>query len=51
VHLAQTLPVLILYWTVDPHLDGDIQFYPDVYQRDAPILAALDAPFRPARRP
>jgi murein L,D-transpeptidase YcbB/YkuD len=47
INLRQPLPVLILYWTVDPHVSGDIRFHADVYRRDAPLLRALDAPFVP----
>lgn len=42
VNLEQSLPVMILYWTVDPDLAGNVRFYKDVYGRDAAILAALD---------
>jgi murein L,D-transpeptidase YcbB/YkuD len=33
----------VLYWTAaaDPH--GEVRFYRDTYERDAPILAALDS--------
>lgn len=42
ISLRRPLPVVLLYWTVDPHPDGDVIFYPDVYDRDAAILKALD---------
>lgn len=45
VHLAEPLPVLLLYWTADIGADGESHFYKDVYDRDQKILAALDAPF------
>lgn len=45
VRLKQSLPVLLLYWTVDPHLSGDVRFYQDIYGRDAAIIEALDSPF------
>lgn len=48
VNLTRPLPVMILYWTVDPNFDGTARFYHDVYGRDARLLAALDAPFKPA---
>ena len=44
VNLAQPIPVLILYWTAQPTPDGQVLFRNDVYGRDPPTLAALDAP-------
>ncbi len=48
VALTSPLPVLLLYWTVDPSPVGGTAFYKDVYGRDARLLKALDAGFRPA---
>ena len=45
VHLAEKLPVLFLYWTVDRSPNGGVQFYDDIYERDGPVLEALNAPF------
>jgi len=45
VNLARPVPVLILYWTAQPRPDGQVIFRNDVYGRDAPTLAALNAPF------
>ncbi len=45
VHLAEPLPVLLLYWTADIGPNGEQHFYKDVYERDERILAALNAPF------
>ena len=45
VNLGRPVPVLILYWTAQPRSDGQVIFRNDVYGRDAPTLAALDAPF------
>jgi murein L,D-transpeptidase YcbB/YkuD len=45
VHLAEPLPVLLLYWTADIGPNGERHFYKDVYERDQKVLAALDAPF------
>ncbi|MEQ9641168.1 MAG: L,D-transpeptidase family protein [Alphaproteobacteria bacterium] len=45
INLSRPLPVVLLYWTVDPHPSGDVYFYPDVYERDGAILKALDAPY------
>ena len=44
VNLAQPIPVLILYWTAQPTPDGQVLFRNDVYGRDPPTLAGLDAP-------
>ena len=49
VNLARPVPVLILYWTAQPRPDGQVIFRNDIYGRDAPTLAALDAPFRAPR--
>ena len=49
VNLAQPVPVLILYWTAQPRADGYVMFRNDVYGRDPPTLAALDAPYVPQR--
>jgi L,D-transpeptidase YcbB len=46
VNLSKPLPVLILYWTVDPNFDGGTRFFEDIYGRDARLLQALDAPFQ-----
>jgi murein L,D-transpeptidase YcbB/YkuD len=45
VHLAEPLPVLLLYLTTDIGPNGEQHFYKDIYERDERILAALDAPF------
>jgi murein L,D-transpeptidase YcbB/YkuD len=45
IRLKQPLPVLLLYWTVDPDTSGDVRFYRDIYQRDAAVLKALDDGF------
>lgn len=44
VNLPQPITVLALYGTAVPEA-GRIHFAPDVYQRDARLLAALNAPF------
>jgi murein L,D-transpeptidase YcbB/YkuD len=43
------VPVLILYWTAQPRPDGQVIFRNDVYGRDKPTLAALNAPFTAPR--
>ncbi len=45
VLIERPLPVLLLYWTVDPDLSGAIRFYPDVYGRDAALAEAFAEPF------
>lgn len=50
VNLPKPLPVLLLYWTVDPQFDGTAYFYQDVYGRDVRLLKALNSEFAPARR-
>ena len=45
VFLSRPIPVLLLYWTAQASPDGTVSFFRDVYERDAAILKALDAPF------
>jgi len=45
VHLSRKLPVLLLYWTVDPDPTGNVRFYTDVYDRDKGVLQALDTSY------
>jgi murein L,D-transpeptidase YcbB/YkuD len=44
VRLPKPLPILILYWTASVDQEGHARFLPDIYRRDARVLAALDAP-------
>ena len=47
VYLKDPLPVLVLYWTVNPITEkGSPEFLADVYDRDDDVLRALEAPFR-----
>jgi murein L,D-transpeptidase YcbB/YkuD len=46
IPVRRTVPVLLLYFTVTAAPDGQVQFRPDLYDRDAPIVAALARPFR-----
>jgi murein L,D-transpeptidase YcbB/YkuD len=46
VNLKTPLPVLILYWTAQPRLDGQVIFRNDIYGRDPPTLAALNRGYR-----
>ncbi len=45
VHVSRKLPVLLLYWTVDPDPTGNVRFYTDVYDRDKGVLQALDTSY------
>jgi murein L,D-transpeptidase YcbB/YkuD len=51
VRLPKAVPVLLIYWTVDEDLQGRIVFKRDPYDRDPPLAAALDQPFRFGSRP
>lgn len=46
IALPKPLPVLILYWTVDPAPENGTAFYTDIYGRDARLIKALDQPFK-----
>jgi murein L,D-transpeptidase YcbB/YkuD len=43
IRLARPVPVFVLYWTASVDLHGDLHFYGDAYDRDAGVLAELDA--------
>lgn len=44
VFLKQPLPVLIVYWTVSVGASGELRFARDVYNLDAVVRRALNAP-------
>jgi murein L,D-transpeptidase YcbB/YkuD len=44
IELAAPAPVYVLYITAAPGADGSITYADDIYDRDEPIVAALDAP-------
>jgi murein L,D-transpeptidase YcbB/YkuD len=46
VNLENPITVMLLYWTAEADEDGTVFFRKDVYNRDAPIIKGLDAPFR-----
>ncbi|WP_374407932.1 L,D-transpeptidase family protein [Pelagerythrobacter sp.] len=39
-----TMPVYITYFTMGTDIEGEMRTFKDIYGRDAPVLAALDAP-------
>ena len=42
--MAQQWPVYITYFTYGVDVNGELRKFSDIYDRDAPVLAALDAP-------
>lgn len=46
VPLKQPMPVYVTYFTMGQNVDGQMTAYPDIYERDAPVLAS----FRSARQ-
>ena len=44
VPVERTMPVYITYFTYGVDVDGNLRSFEDIYGRDAPVLAALDAP-------
>jgi murein L,D-transpeptidase YcbB/YkuD len=44
VPVVKTMPVYITYFTMGRDIDGNLRTFTDIYGRDAPVLAALDAP-------
>lgn len=43
IPLPKPVPVFVLYWTASVDLHHELHFYPDVYDRDAAVLAELGA--------
>ena len=41
VELEHRIPVVIVYWTVSVGASGEVRYTRDVYDLDAPLLAAL----------
>ncbi len=41
VNLDQRIPIALHYLTVWPNAQGEVEFRPDIYRRDATLLAAL----------
>jgi murein L,D-transpeptidase YcbB/YkuD len=50
-YLQKSFPVVLLYWTTKLQGDGSLIFAPDIYQRDARVLLALDADLPPLMSP
>ncbi len=50
VGFVKPIPVYIAYFTMGSDIDGQLRTFNDIYGRDAPVLASLDAP-RVADRP
>ena len=46
VFLKRRVPVMLFYWTAVADDDGAVEFHPDLYGRDAPVLKGLNEPFR-----
>ena len=44
VPVERTMPVFITYFTYGVDVDGTLRKFDDLYDRDAPVLASLDAP-------
>ncbi|MFO1246741.1 MAG: L,D-transpeptidase family protein [Alphaproteobacteria bacterium] len=39
--LTRKLPIYVVYWTARPGVDGAIEYVPDIYARDARMIAAM----------
>ena len=44
VPVVKTMPVYITYFTMGRDIEGNLRTFSDIYGRDAPVLAALNAP-------
>ena len=44
VSLSQRIPIALHYLTAWPNAEGEVEFRPDIYRRDAALLAALQRP-------
>jgi murein L,D-transpeptidase YcbB/YkuD len=47
IFLPKPTTIMLLYWTAEVDAAGRIAFFPDVYERDAAVIAALAEPFAP----
>lgn len=46
VNLPEPIDILLMYWTCGIDRYGKVFFVPDIYERDLPVLRALDTPMR-----
>ena len=44
VPVVKTMPVYITYFTLGVDIEGNLRAFDDIYGRDAPVLASMDAP-------
>lgn len=44
VPIERRLPVYITYFTMATDIDGELETFEDIYDRDAPVLASFDLP-------
>lgn len=51
INLERPVTILLLYWTTGFDDEGAVIFRPDIYQRDALVLAGLNQPFMFPQRP
>ena len=51
IPLARQIPVHIVYFTAVPDQQGKVLIHPDIYGRDAPVIAALTREASDSRRP
>ena len=49
VGFQKQMPVYITYFTMAQDIDGKLSTFADIYDRDAPVLASLEAPRKPNR--
>jgi murein L,D-transpeptidase YcbB/YkuD len=45
IFLPKPMTVMLLYWTAEVDAAGGVAFFPDVYERDPTVIAALAEPF------
>ncbi|MGB3739582.1 MAG: L,D-transpeptidase family protein [Pontixanthobacter sp.] len=49
VGFEKTMPAYITYFTMAQDIDGTLKSFPDIYDRDAPVLEAFASPRKPDR--
>ena len=50
VPVSKSMPVYITYFTMGRDIEGNLREYPDIYGRDAPVLASFEKPRVAERR-